>query len=148
MKSRTPAAAVRKFREQYNLTGEEMDRLFGFSSDGRTTRRWESAGAPYYVTLMIAYVNAHGIELMQRLSETSDHYENTSGNEVEVFRERHNLDQPTMDRLFGFSSDGRATRRWKKEGAPPYAAILFAYANWYGLDLMAQLAVERAKSSG
>ena len=59
------------------------------------------------------------------------------------FRERHRLDQASVDRLFGFSSAGRACRRWEDEGAPHYVAILIAYADTYGLGKMQELAAAR-----
>lgn len=145
MKLKTPAEVVSAFRARHQLTGEDMDELMGFASAGRATRRWESEGAPYYITLLISYADEFGIELMQRLRATVDHGERTPGDAVKVFRERHRLDQPSMDRLMGFSSAGRATRRWEAEDAPSYAAILFAYANAYGLDLMERLAVDRER---
>lgn len=61
---------------------------------------------------------------------------------VLAFRERHGLDQPETDRLMGFSSLGRTTRRWEAEGAPYYVSLLIAYADAYGLDLMRQMAAE------
>lgn len=64
----------------------------------------------------------------------------TPGENVRAFRQRHKIDQPTVDRLLGFSSEGRATRRWEAEGAPYYVTILMAYADKYGLELMEELA--------
>lgn len=66
--AKTPAHLVRSFRESHELTTEAMDRLCGFSSKGRTTRRWESVGAPYYVTILMAYANKFGIGLMEKLA--------------------------------------------------------------------------------
>lgn len=60
--------------------------------------------------------------------------------EVIAFRERHGLDQAALDRLVGFTSKGRATRRWESQGAPAYVGVLFAYADKYGLEVMEQLA--------
>ena len=62
---------------------------------------------------------------------------------VTDFRERHRLDQAAVDRLFGFSSAGRACRRWEAEGAPYYVTILMAYADTFGLAKMEELAAGR-----
>lgn len=62
---------------------------------------------------------------------------------VTDFRERHRLDQAAVDRLFGFSSGGRACRRWEAEDAPYYVTILMAYADIYGLAKMEELAAGR-----
>lgn len=62
---------------------------------------------------------------------------------VAAFRETHGLDQAALDRLLGFTSKGRATRRWEAKGAPAYVGILFAYADAYGLATMEQLAQSR-----
>jgi hypothetical protein len=48
----------------------------------------------------------------------------TPPEEVRSFRERHKLDQETLDSLMGFYSNGRATRRWEAEGAPFYVTVL------------------------
>jgi hypothetical protein len=65
---KTPASAIIDFRERYRLDQGAVDRLFGFSSEGRACRRWESVGAPYYVSILIAYVDAYGIEKMEELA--------------------------------------------------------------------------------
>jgi hypothetical protein len=65
--------------------------------------------------------------------------------EVIAFRERHRLLQKDLDHLFGYKSDGRATRRWEElggSGAPYYVRIIFTYADKYGLDTMRELARE------
>lgn len=69
---KTPAAAVAAFRERHKLDQKAMDHLFGFSSDGRATRRWEAENAPYYVTILMAYADKFGIELMKELAEMRD----------------------------------------------------------------------------
>lgn len=66
----------------------------------------------------------------------------TPGVEVAAFLERHGLDQSEGDRLLGSASEGRTTRRWKAEGAPRYVAIMIAYADAFGIDLMRQMADE------
>lgn len=65
---KTPAADVRAFRERHNIDQKEMDRLMGFSSGGRASRRWEAEDAPYYVTILIAYADQFGLELMRELA--------------------------------------------------------------------------------
>jgi len=64
------------------------------------------------------------------------------------FRERHRLDQKEVDRLLGFSSGGRACRRWEAEGAPHYVTVLMAYADQYGLAKMEELAAQRELGGG
>lgn len=64
---------------------------------------------------------------------------------VAAFREHYGLDQAGLDRLMGFTSKGRATRRWEAKGAPAYVGILFAYADAYGLALMEQMAANRGQ---
>lgn len=65
------------------------------------------------------------------------------GSAVTDFRERHRLAQEWVDHLFGFSSGGRACRRWEAEGAPHYVGILMAYADAYGLAMMETMAAAR-----
>jgi hypothetical protein len=67
----------------------------------------------------------------------------TPAEEVRSFRERHGLDQETLDKLMGFHSGGRATRRWEAEGAPFYVTVLMTYADRYGLDVMRELTSRR-----
>lgn len=67
----------------------------------------------------------------------------TPATAVTDFRERHRLDQAAVDRLFGFSSGGRACRRWEAEGAPYYVTILMIYADTYGLAKMEELAASQ-----
>lgn len=69
-KIKTPAEAVKDFRERHRLDQESVDRLFGFSSEGRACRRWESEGAPYYVTILMAYADAYGLGKMEELAAT------------------------------------------------------------------------------
>jgi hypothetical protein len=69
----------------------------------------------------------------------------TPAGDVRDFRERHGLDQARLDQLLGFSSKGRATRRWEAEGAPFYVTILMTYADKYGIKVMAELADMHAK---
>lgn len=52
------------FRERHQLDQEALDLLFGFSSKGRTTRRWESVGAPRYVEILMAYADTYGLGIM------------------------------------------------------------------------------------
>lgn len=66
---KTPPETIIAFRERYDLKQEDLDRLFGFTSKGRACRRWESEGAPYYVMILMTYVDTYGIEKMKELSE-------------------------------------------------------------------------------
>lgn len=69
---KTPADRVREFRDRHKLDQAGLDRLLGFSSGGRATRRWEAGGAPYYVTLLIEYGDRYGIGLMEELAARRD----------------------------------------------------------------------------
>lgn len=68
-KLKTSPDKVKKFRAEHNLDQAQLDSLMGFSSGGRATRRWEAEGAPYYVTILIAYADKHGVALMEKLAE-------------------------------------------------------------------------------
>jgi hypothetical protein len=65
---KTPASAVLDFRERHRLDQAAVDRLFGFSSAGRACRRWEAEDAPYYVTILMAYVDTYGLAKMEGLA--------------------------------------------------------------------------------
>lgn len=69
---KTSAEAVLDFRVRHNLTGRDLDSLMGFSSDGRATRRWEAEGAPYYVTVLMAYADRYGLDVMRDLAAKRD----------------------------------------------------------------------------
>jgi hypothetical protein len=72
----TAAAAIQKtapdrvidFRKRHGLTAEAMDELFGYSSMGRTTRLWESNGAPRYIGVLMAYMDRHGVKLAKDIA--------------------------------------------------------------------------------
>lgn len=59
------------------------------------------------------------------------------------WRVKHNLTQPAVDRLLGFTSLGRAARRWETDGAPPYVEVLMAYIDKYGPELAEAVAKKR-----
>lgn len=147
MGRKTPAFAVTDFRERHRLDQEAVDTLFGFSSKGRACRRWEAEGGPYYVTLLMAYADAYGIERMEKLAAAPKKGKRkapkTPAAAVTSFREKHRLDQASLDRLFGFTSGGRATRLWEAGGAPYYVSILIDYAETFGLAKMEELAASR-----
>ena len=67
---KVPSEDVVAFRERHQLDQEALDLLFGFSSKGRTTRRWEAVGAPRYVAVLMSYVDTYGLQLM--LDMTND----------------------------------------------------------------------------
>jgi hypothetical protein len=69
---KTPGSAVRDFRLRHNLTGHEFDNLMGFFSDGRATRRWEAEDAPYYVTILMAFADRYGLDVMRELAAQRD----------------------------------------------------------------------------
>lgn len=69
---KTPAEAVKAFRERHRLDQAGLDRLLGFASGGRATRRWEASGAPYYVTLLMEYGDRFGVGLMEELAARRD----------------------------------------------------------------------------
>jgi hypothetical protein len=66
--SKTNPDRVIDFRKRHNLTAEAMDELFGYGSKGRTTRLWESNGAPRYIGLLMAYMDRHGIKLAKDIA--------------------------------------------------------------------------------
>ena len=68
--------------------------------------------------------------------------------EVIDFRMRHELTHEEMDSFFGFSSKGRSSRRWQKNGAPRYVGVLMAYGDRYGLSLMQEMAAYAESESG
>lgn len=65
---KTSPDSVREFRERHRLTTEEMDRLLGFTSNGRVTRRWEAEDAPPYVGVLMAYMDAHGLSIARHIA--------------------------------------------------------------------------------
>lgn len=67
--------------------------------------------------------------------------------EIVAFRSSYQMDQESLDRLLGFRSDGRTTRRWEREGAPPYVGILLAYMFEYGIGIAEKLAQAREETS-
>lgn len=69
---KTAAAAVKDFRTRHHLDQAGLDRLLGFSSGGRATRRWEADGAPYYVTILMTYADKFGIGIMEDLANKRD----------------------------------------------------------------------------
>jgi hypothetical protein len=66
--ARTPAQSVKDFRDRHKIDQSQLDRLMGFSSGGRATRRWEAEGAPYYVTVLMAYADTYGLGKMEELA--------------------------------------------------------------------------------
>lgn len=140
---KTPKAEVKAFRERYGLTQSDLDLLLGFTSGGLAVARWEREDAPYYVTLLFAMVDAHGIDLLRSFNGVGF----TSRDLVQAFRTKHGLRGTDLDRLFGFNPTGRATRRWEdpsERGAPSYVTILMAYADKHGLGTLQALASEPA----
>lgn len=69
---KTHPSVVTDFRERHRLDQEAVDRLFGFSSGGRSCRRWERDGAPHYVSILMAYADQHGLALMEQLAASRD----------------------------------------------------------------------------
>jgi hypothetical protein len=70
--SKTSPEIVRDFRKRHGLTAEDMDRLFGFTSSGRATRRWEAEDAPSYVGVLIGYMDKHGTGLAEEIAKTRE----------------------------------------------------------------------------
>lgn len=64
---KVPAMRVLDWRQKYILTQARLDRLFGFTSRGRSCRLWEETGAPAYVEFFMAYVDKYGIDLAESL---------------------------------------------------------------------------------
>lgn len=65
---KTPPERVVAFRQRHRLTTEELDRLFGFTSKGRATRRWEKEGAPAYVEVTMAYMDKLGLKTAREIA--------------------------------------------------------------------------------
>ena len=144
MTEKTSREAVKAFRARHGLTQNALDELLGFTSGGQAVARWERVGAPYYVTLLIALVDQHGIEIMRQVSARYG-CRFVHGDDVLAFRERHRLSGAELDVLFGFSAkgNGRATRRWEDRlgnGAPPYVGIMMGYCDKHGLTTLEGLA--------
>lgn len=142
---------VKDFRARHGLaTQPQLARLLGFATNGKEARnvvRWETEGGPPYIKIMLAYAERHGLDL---LKEAADGRKDPAapavpGSEVIAFRERHNLTQPALDRLFGSVSAGRSSRAWEAGWAPGYVGLIFAYADKYGLDVMEEIAIERSQ---
>lgn len=70
----TPGEDVNAFRAHFKLSQADLDRLFGFVSGGRTSRRWEAQGAPRYVRILMAYAHLYGLDVMEHLAKESDDY--------------------------------------------------------------------------
>ncbi len=64
----------------------------------------------------------------------------TPAHEVREFRHRYGLSQPALGRLLGFTSNGMATYRWEREGAPYYVSLLIRLVDAYGIELITELA--------
>jgi DNA-binding transcriptional regulator YiaG len=140
-RGKTSAEEVKAFRRKYGLTQGALDRLLGFTSEGAAVRRWERQNAPHYVCLLFALVADNGIDLMREMAAKG--VERTPREAVQAFRERHKLSAEALDRLFGFASLGRTTRRWEdplERGAPTYVTLLMAYADKFGLTKLEELA--------
>lgn len=65
---KTSPDRVADFRKRHSLTAEAMDELFGYSSMGRTTRLWESNGAPRYIGVLMSYMDRHGLKLAKEIA--------------------------------------------------------------------------------
>lgn len=68
----TPPERISSFREDYDMDQEALDRLLGFRSMGRTTRRWEREGAPPYVDVLLSYMSRYGIGEAERIAQLRD----------------------------------------------------------------------------
>ena len=156
---RNPQEQAVEFRERHKLDYEGIDRLLGFVSRGRSSRRWEENGVPTYADTLMAYIDEYGTDLAQEVITKRDavyalaeaksdapkkawHVTALKASEFKVppgtiikFREKHGLSQTAFDRLFGFTSAGRSCRLWETKGAPPYMEVLLPYLDKYGLDL-------------
>jgi hypothetical protein len=69
--SKTQPERVSEFRTRHGLTAEGMDELFGYGSKGRTTRLWETKGAPRYIGVLMAYMDRHGIEIAKDMASAA-----------------------------------------------------------------------------
>lgn len=67
--AKTPPERIVAFREAFGLDQADLDRLLGFSSKGRATRRWESEGAPAYVEVLLTYLERHGLDEAEKIAK-------------------------------------------------------------------------------
>lgn len=138
---KTPASRVLSFRQAHHIDQARLDAMLAFSSEGRSTRRWEKEGAPPYVEVLFRYMELAALGQ----SEWFEAGKATSADRIVKFRRTHGIDQAELDRLLGFSSEGRTSRRWENEGiAPSYVGLLLDYMDLYGLEVARTLAQERA----
>lgn len=140
---KTSPESVKAFRAQHGLRQVDLEQMMGFGSNGTAVRRWEAVNAPYQIQLIFNLIEAHGIELAKKLAEKG--VERTERSKVREFRQRHNLSGEQLDRLFGFQSKGRATRRWEdplEKGTMPPVTLLMAYVDEFGWDELRRIADE------
>lgn len=65
---KVPPKEIKAFRQRHRLTAEEMDDLFGFTSGGRSTRRWEKEDAPGYVRVLMGYFDKFGLDEARKIA--------------------------------------------------------------------------------
>ncbi len=168
--TRTEPMRSISFREAHDLTSRGADRLLGFTGLGRACRRWEENGVPPHVDTLMAYVDRYGPEVAEEIATKRDaqikaafdakpgtkgYIHAVPAEEFKVpamaifnWRSSLGLPQRSIDRLFGFTSKGRACRLWEVKGAPPYVEVFKAYVDKYGLDLADEMAKARESDEG
>jgi DNA-binding transcriptional regulator YiaG len=141
--------ACRIFRMKHNPTQVGFSKRLGLHGDGgRRVRKWEEEiGAPPYIAILFAYLDAYGFELLDKMvaEAPKNRLTKLTPDDVRAFRDRHKLTGVALSRLLGAVSQGRGVRLWEAVGAQPpaYLRVLFAYADEHGLDVMEKLAVDR-----
>lgn len=142
------------------------DRILGFVSQGKSSRRWLKDGIPPGVATLMAYIEEFGRDVAEELALKRDAIIEKGAEAMpgkkwyirpvkvdefrvqpkDIFRSREKLklSQPMFDRMFGSTSRGRACRLWEEKGAPPYVEFFLAYAEKYG----AQFAFDQVEGRG
>lgn len=161
---RAPPELAVAFRERMGLLPKDIGRLLGFPSGSAAVYRWEINGPPGHVEVIMAYVDKYGPELAESIAKKRDDmlmsaYDpdkhgkfkksvrssefKVSAGDVWQWRTRHKLRQIDVERLMGYSSNGRTLIGWESRGAPPFFETLMAYFDKHGFELAEKLAGAR-----
>jgi hypothetical protein len=138
----TPADVVRDFRRRHKLDQPTLDAMMGFGSEGRAVRHWEAKAAPYPVSMIFAYADKYGLDILEEFASQPVLADPDC---VKKFRSRHGISGAELDRLMGLAPGGRATRRWEADGAPYNCTLLIRYADKYGIELLEEMALARER---
>jgi hypothetical protein len=138
----TPPEVVRDFRKRHRLDQPTLDSMMGFGSEGRAVRHWEAKSAPYPVSMIFAYADKYGLDILHEFARKPVL---ANADCVRQFRARHKLSGAELDRLMGLAPGGRATRRWEADGAPYNCTLLMLYADKHGLEILEEMALARER---